>query len=86
MSTLKRRCRNKIIALKGSSGNWVSNNEQLQELIVHYYQSLYATSNTTSYKAYNTTNYNTISQADATKLFMSVTGQEIIDDVHSFQP
>lgn len=67
-------------------GNWISDNEQLQDLVTNYYQTLYTTSHTNSYKTYTPAIYNVLSQAEATTLSTALIEQDIFKAVQSFQP
>lgn len=86
LTTLQRRRRNKITALKYTGGNWIFEQTHINELIQSYYKNLFTTTHTHSNKNCLMSPYNSISNEDQYKLASALTKREITTTIDFFKP
>lgn len=86
LTTLKRRIRNHITALKDTNGNWINDEHQLKSMITNFYNDLYQTSHLYSQKTHESSNFNTLSNTSIDALIQPLTDIETMQAVFSFNP
>lgn len=86
LSTLKRRRRNRISALKDGDGNWITDPVVLKSTITNYYADLYSSSHKHSSRTLYSNTFATLSNEESTLLAAPLVNQEILNALKSFKP
>lgn len=86
-STLKRRRNNRIISLRGQSGNWISGERPLTKYIFSHFSNLFVTSSTlSSYSESLSLHHLCLTTAEGLLLSKPPSLTEIIDSIKSLKP
>lgn len=86
LTTIQRRRRNRISALKDTCSNWFFNPTDIHNFIFRYYQNLFTFEQTHSQYLHNDTNSHLLSTGDCYSLGTPLKNSEITQALYSFKP
>lgn len=81
-----KKSRGKILALKDSDGNWVSDNQELKIMATSYFRQMFQTRHVSSSWAVNLSSKNTIKDQDCIALLKPITDEEVKYNLFQMDP